>query len=101
MTLLGRYLGSLSLEPLLGKTLLIATLLGCLDAMLVVACGLAHRDPFVLPTQPALKDASAAVRRGFARGQGSDHFALFHAFCAWQHARTVVRRAGGCKGARM
>jgi HrpA-like RNA helicase len=93
ITLLGKYLGSLSLEPLLGKTLLIATLLGCLDAMLVVSCSLAHRDPFVLPTNPALRDASAKARSKFAGDHNSDHIMLFQAFCAWEHAKSQVTQS--------
>lgn len=44
--------------------------------LVFIAC----RDPFVLPTQPSLRNASRASRRSFAAGSYSDHMAMLRAF---------------------
>lgn len=96
ITLLGKYLGSLSIEPLLGKMLLVSSLLGCLDPMLIVSCTMAYRDPFVLPTNASLRAASSVIKKNFARGHPSDHFALIHAFHDWRQARESNRSFRWC-----
>ncbi|XP_069787051.1 3'-5' RNA helicase YTHDC2 isoform X3 [Narcine bancroftii] len=88
LTELGYHLADLPVEPHLGKMVLCAVVLKCLDPILTIACTLAYRDPFVLPVQPSLKRASMLCRKRFAAGTFSDHMALLRAFQAWQKARS-------------
>ncbi|KAJ8338689.1 hypothetical protein SKAU_G00354750 [Synaphobranchus kaupii] len=88
LTELGYHLADLPVEPHLGKMVLCAVVLKCLDPILTIACTLAHRDPFVLPAQAAQRRAALLCRRRFTAGTFSDHMALLRAFQAWQKARS-------------
>ncbi|KAJ0012741.1 hypothetical protein NQD34_017075 [Periophthalmus magnuspinnatus] len=88
LTDLGYHLADLPVEPHLGKMVLCAVVLKCLDPILTIACTLAYRDPFVLPTQGSQKRAALLCRKRFTSGTFSDHMALLRAFQAWQKARS-------------
>ncbi|XP_011312776.1 probable ATP-dependent RNA helicase YTHDC2 [Fopius arisanus] len=88
LTELGTHLLDLPVEPRLGKMLLYAVVLKCLDPILTIVCSLAYKDPFFLPSQPSQKRAATAVRKTFAGGSYSDHMAVLRAFQFWQHARS-------------
>ncbi|XP_035383082.1 3'-5' RNA helicase YTHDC2 isoform X1 [Electrophorus electricus] len=87
LTELGYHLADMPVEPHLGKMVLCAVVLKCLDPILTIACTLAYRDPFVLPAQASQKRAAMLCRRRFAANTFSDHMALLRAFQAWQKAR--------------
>ncbi|KAM9367474.1 3'-5' RNA helicase YTHDC2 [Phaethornis superciliosus] len=88
LTELGYHLTELPVEPHLGKMVLCAVVLKCLDPILTIACTLAYRDPFVLPTLASQKRAAMLCRKRFTAGASSDHMALLRAFQAWQKARS-------------
>ncbi|XP_041811123.1 3'-5' RNA helicase YTHDC2-like [Chelmon rostratus] len=88
LTELGCHLADLPVEPHLGKMVLCAVVLKCLDPILTIACSLAYRDPFILPAQASQKRAALHCRKGFASSSFSDHMALLRAFQAWQKARS-------------
>ncbi|XP_074473095.1 3'-5' RNA helicase YTHDC2 isoform X3 [Sebastes fasciatus] len=88
LTDLGYHLADLPVEPHLGKMVLCAVVLKCLDPILTIACTLAYRDPFVLPAQGAQKRAALHYRKRFTCSTFSDHMALLRAFQAWQKARS-------------
>ncbi|XP_015222321.2 3'-5' RNA helicase YTHDC2 isoform X1 [Lepisosteus oculatus] len=88
LTELGYHLADLPVEPHLGKMVLCAVVLRCLDPILTIACTLAYRDPFVLPVQAAQKRAAMLCRKRFTAGTFSDHMAFLRAFQAWQKARS-------------
>ncbi|XP_074669561.1 3'-5' RNA helicase YTHDC2 isoform X2 [Strix aluco] len=88
LTELGYHLTELPVEPHLGKMVLCAVVLKCLDPILTIACTLAYRDPFVLPTLASQKRAAMLCRKRFTAGTFSDHMALLRAFQAWQKARS-------------
>ncbi|XP_056099939.1 3'-5' RNA helicase YTHDC2 [Rhinichthys klamathensis goyatoka] len=88
LTELGFHLADLPVEPHLGKMVLCAVVLKCLDPILTIACTLAHRDPFVLPAQAAQKRGAMLCRKRFTANTFSDHMALLRAFQAWQKARS-------------
>ncbi|XP_066459173.1 3'-5' RNA helicase YTHDC2 isoform X2 [Eleutherodactylus coqui] len=88
LTELGHHLADLPVEPHLGKMVLCSVVLKCLDPILTIACTLAYRDPFVLPTQASQKRAAMLCRKRFTAGTFSDHMALLRAFQAWQKARS-------------
>ncbi len=54
------------------------------------------RDPFLLPTAPALKRVAKQSRRRFAAGTHSDHMALLRAFQSWQKARVEGSERAFC-----
>ncbi|KAK3929267.1 3'-5' RNA helicase YTHDC2 [Frankliniella fusca] len=97
LTELGHHLLDLPIEPRLGKMLLNAILLKCLDPVLTIVCTLAYKDPFVLPTQPSLKSAVRLSRRNFSAGTFSDHMAMLRAFQAWQSSRSNGREVSFCQ----
>uniref|UniRef100_A0A1A7XDF5 RNA helicase n=1 Tax=Iconisemion striatum TaxID=60296 RepID=A0A1A7XDF5_9TELE len=88
LTDLGYHLADLPVEPHLGKMVLCAVMLKCLDPILTIACTLAYRDPFVLPTDGSQKRAALESRKRFTSNSFSDHMALLRAFQAWQKARS-------------
>ncbi|XP_071321926.1 3'-5' RNA helicase YTHDC2 isoform X2 [Trachinotus anak] len=88
LTDLGYHLADLPVEPHLGKMVLSAVVLKCLDPILTIACTLAYRDPFVLPAQGSQKRAALHCRKRFTSSSFSDHMALLRAFQAWQKAHS-------------
>lgn len=87
LTELGYHLTELPVEPHLGKMVLYAVVLKCLDPVLTIACALACQDPFVLPTLASQKRAAMLCRKRFAAGTFSDHMALLRAFQVGFHFR--------------
>lgn len=80
LTELGYHLADLPVEPHLGKMVLCAVVLKCLDPILTITCMLSYREPFVLPAQASQKRAAMLCRRCFAANTFSDHMALLRAF---------------------
>uniref|UniRef100_A0ABD2WY70 RNA helicase n=1 Tax=Trichogramma kaykai TaxID=54128 RepID=A0ABD2WY70_9HYME len=87
VTELGCHLLDLPIEPRLGKMLLYAVVLKCLDPILTIACSLAYKDPFIIPISSSQKQAALSARKEFAASSYSDHMALLRAFQVWQNAR--------------
>lgn len=80
LTDLGFHLADLPVEPHLGKMVLAAVVLKCLDPILTISCSLAYRDPFVLPSQSSQKRAALSSRKHFTSNSFSDHMAFLRAF---------------------
>lgn len=80
LTDLGYHLADLPVEPHLGKMVMCAVVLKCLDPILTIACTLAYRDPFILPAQGSQKKAALDCRKSFTSSSFSDHMALLRAF---------------------
>ncbi|KAH0950534.1 hypothetical protein HN011_001845 [Eciton burchellii] len=97
LTELGSHLLDLPIEPRLGKMLLYAVVLKCLDPILTIVCSLAYKDPFILPSQPSQKRALAAARKKFATGTYSDHMVVLRAFQSWQNARATGKERAFCE----
>ncbi|XP_076620145.1 3'-5' RNA helicase YTHDC2 [Colletes latitarsis] len=97
LTELGSHLLDLPVEPRLGKMLLYAVVLKCLDPVLTIVCSLAYKDPFVLPSQPSQKRAATAARKRFATNAYSDHMAVLRAFQGWQNARASGKERIFCE----
>ncbi|XP_022862842.1 DExH-box ATP-dependent RNA helicase DExH5, mitochondrial-like isoform X2 [Olea europaea var. sylvestris] len=83
LTVLGRYLTMLPMEPKLGKMLILGAILNCLDPMLSVVAALSVRDPFLAPMDK--KELAEAAKAQFSRDY-SDHLALVRAFEGWKVA---------------
>ncbi|XP_071858934.1 3'-5' RNA helicase YTHDC2 isoform X1 [Bombus fervidus] len=97
LTELGSHLLDLPIEPRLGKMLLYAVVLKCLDPVLTIVCSLAYKDPFILPLQPSQKRAATAARKRFATNTYSDHMAVLRAFQGWQNARASGKERTFCE----
>lgn len=84
LTPLGEHLAMLPVDPRLGKMLLYAVMLQCLDPILTIAASLGFRNPFTL----ALLEKSAADRAKleFAASRVSDHDAFLAAYNGWRAA---------------
>ncbi|XP_024989682.1 DExH-box ATP-dependent RNA helicase DExH5, mitochondrial isoform X1 [Cynara cardunculus var. scolymus] len=83
LTVLGRYLTMLPVEPKLGKMLILGAILYCLDPILTVVAGLSVRDPFLAPLDK--KDLAEAAKAQFSCDY-SDHLALVRAYEGWKVA---------------
>ncbi|KAJ6891046.1 ATP-dependent RNA helicase DHX36 isoform X2 [Populus alba x Populus x berolinensis] len=83
LTVLGRYLTMLPVEPKLGKMLVLGAILNCLDPVLTVVAGLSVRDPFLMPLDK--KDLAEAAKSQFSSDY-SDHLALVRAYEGWKDA---------------
>ncbi|XP_063956231.1 3'-5' RNA helicase YTHDC2-like isoform X1 [Lytechinus pictus] len=88
LTELGCHLADLPVDPRLGKMVLYAIVLKCLDPVLTIVCALAYKDPFVLPSHPSQKRGAMQIRKKYSSNTFSDHMALLRAFQSWQRARS-------------
>ncbi|KAH9259064.1 hypothetical protein BASA81_002684 [Batrachochytrium salamandrivorans] len=76
LTGLGRILSTLPLEPKLGKMLLMACFLECLDSALTLAVSSGFRDPFVLDSQGTRNAGKAFLAKSIPQLGSSDHVAM-------------------------
>ncbi|KAJ4709838.1 putative ATP-dependent RNA helicase [Melia azedarach] len=83
LTVLGKYLAMLPMEPKLGKMLILGAIFNCLEPVLTIVAGLSVRDPFLAPMDK--KDLAEAAKSQFSRDY-SDHLALVRAFEGWKVA---------------
>nr|XP_027191476.1 DExH-box ATP-dependent RNA helicase DExH3 isoform X2 [Cicer arietinum] len=90
LTVLGRKLSVLPVEPKLGKMLILGAIFDCLDPILTVVAGLSVRDPFVMPADK--KGLAESVKAQFAARDYSDHLALVRAYDGWKDAE--AQKAG-------
>lgn len=89
VTDLGRLLLELPVETRLGKMLLTATVLRCLDPVLTIVCSLSHRTPFVLPAEVDEKKLASTRKLELAAGTLSDHMVMLQAYNLWQAAKKM------------
>ncbi|KAK9844162.1 hypothetical protein WJX81_006552 [Elliptochloris bilobata] len=90
LTPLGVHLAALPVDVRVGKMLVHAAILGCLDPILTVAAAISSRSPFVSPLER--REAADVAKRSFAREQ-SDHLAVLAAYQDWREARADGRAA--------
>ncbi|CAK7349655.1 unnamed protein product [Dovyalis caffra] len=84
LTVLGRHLSVLPVEPKLGKMLILGAIFNCLDPIMTVVAGLSFRDPFLMPYDK--KDLAESAKAHFAGRDYSDHLALIRAYNGWKDA---------------
>lgn len=82
----------LPIDPRLGKMVLVAIVLKCLDPVLTIACCLACEDPFILPANP--DERKSALRRKYelVADNLSDHLALLRAYHLWEKANDEFKK---------
>ncbi|XP_038221277.1 3'-5' RNA helicase YTHDC2-like [Zerene cesonia] len=88
LTEIGQHLLDLTVEPKLGKMLLYACVMKCLDPILTIVCSLSNKEPFQISMNPENRKKGSLARKEFASESYSDHMALLRAFQAWQIARS-------------
>ncbi|XVF12264.1 hypothetical protein REPUB_Repub08aG0100600 [Reevesia pubescens] len=84
LTVLGRNLSMLPVEPKLGKMLILGAILNCLDPIMTVVAGLSVRDPFLMPFDK--KDLAESAKTQFSGQEYSDHIAIVRAYEGWKKA---------------
>lgn len=96
VTELGTLLVDLPVDVQLGKALLYAVLLKCLDPVLTIVSALSVKDPFVLP---GLDTESTArhTRNNFSCESFSDHMILLRVFQLWNESRSLKRDRQFCR----
>ncbi len=96
LTPLGHALLNMPIAPQMGKTILMAIMLGVLHPVLTIACTMAYRPPFALPTKASQRPAADSARARFAAGSGSDQMAMLGAYNGFKAAH----RSGGMGNAK-
>ncbi|CAM8924155.1 unnamed protein product [Rhodiola kirilowii] len=84
LTVLGRHLSMLPVEPKLGKMLILGAIFNCLDPVLTVVAGLSSRDPFLMPYDR--RDLAERAKSQFVARGYSDHLAVIRAYEGWKDA---------------
>ncbi|XP_077219815.1 DExH-box ATP-dependent RNA helicase DExH3-like [Tasmannia lanceolata] len=84
LSVLGRHLSMLPVEPKLGKMLILGTIFNCLDPILTIVAGLSVRDPFLMPYDK--KDLAESAKSQFTARDYSDHLTLVRAYDGWKDA---------------
>ncbi|KAF2302260.1 hypothetical protein GH714_033906 [Hevea brasiliensis] len=84
LTVLGRHLSVLPVEPKLGKMLILGAIFNCLDPVMTIVAGLSVRDPFLMPFDK--KDLAESAKAQFSARDYSDHLALVRAYDGWRDA---------------
>lgn len=83
ITPLGRHLARIPLDVHMGKFLLVATLLKCLDPALTIAAALNSKSPFVAPFG---REAEADAAKASFKAGHSDFLTIANAFNSWRSA---------------
>ncbi|EXB30259.1 putative ATP-dependent RNA helicase DHX36 [Morus notabilis] len=84
LTVLGRYVSMLPVEPKLGKMLILGAIFNCLDPIMTVVASLSLRDPFV--TSFDRRREADTAKAQFAADDCSDHLAFLRAYEGWRDA---------------
>ncbi|KAL3690222.1 hypothetical protein R1sor_016531 [Riccia sorocarpa] len=91
LTPLGHHLARMPVDARVGKMLLFACILRCLDPILTIASALSGRSPFMSPQDK--RDEAAAAKLRFALGSKSDHMTVVAAYNGWLSAKREGRSA--------
>ncbi|KAJ1088168.1 hypothetical protein NDU88_001327 [Pleurodeles waltl] len=91
LTPLGFHLARLPVEPHIGKMILFAALLCCLDPVLTIAASLSFKDPFVIPL--GKEKVADSKRKELSKNTKSDHLTVVNAFEGWEDAKEHSSRA--------
>ncbi|ROV93215.1 hypothetical protein VMCG_08696 [Cytospora schulzeri] len=79
LTALGNLLASMPVHPALGKMIVLGIMFKCLDPVLVIGAAAEERGLFIMA--PDIKASSLRTKAEFAGETGSDHLAMYNAFC--------------------
>lgn len=82
ITRLGVHLADLPVDAQLGKCIIYAILLQCVDPIVTIVSALSVKDPFNLPMGDEGRRIQA-IKMNFARGSFSDHVMLLNTYNEW------------------
>ena len=84
---LGWHLSRMPVDAKLGRMLIYAAVLGCLDPVLTIAATMSSRSPFLLPFDK--RDQANRAKRSFSKPRDkSDHILAVRAYDAWVQAKS-------------
>lgn len=83
ITHLGVHLANMPVECQLGKSIMYAVLMKCLDPVITIASAQSVGDPFSLPVSKN-SVSFADIKAEFSDGSLSDHYMLYNAFNQWR-----------------
>ena len=78
ITQLGRLLATFPLEPHLGKMVMYAVMMGCVDPILIIVAGQSVKNPFLSPANN--RQAAKEARRNLSGDVCSDHLTLVRTY---------------------
>lgn len=86
ITHLGVHLANMPVDCQLGKSIMYAVLMQCLDPVITIISAQSVKDPFLLPVG---EDAAAiiAIKKEFSDNSLSDHYMLLNAFNQWRNKK--------------
>lgn len=90
ITYLGIHLANMPVDCQLGKCILYAVLLKCLDPVVTIVSALSVKDPFLLPVGEEAKKV-IQIKKTFSDNSLSDHYMLLNAFKQWKNAKNKGR----------
>ncbi|KAK7463169.1 hypothetical protein BaRGS_00038228, partial [Batillaria attramentaria] len=90
LTPLGHHLASLPVNVRIGKMLIYAAILGCLEPVAVIAAAMTDKSPFVVPLSRREEANAAKLALSTA---ASDHLTLYRAYKGWCLARSQSHSA--------
>ncbi|KAL8581805.1 hypothetical protein ACOMHN_010179 [Nucella lapillus] len=90
LTPLGHHLAALPVNVRVGKMLVYAAILGCLEPVAVIAAAMTDKSPFVVPL--SRRDEANAAKLSLSVA-ASDHLTVFRAYLGWTQARSQGRGA--------
>lgn len=99
-TELGRLLVDIPVDVQLGKALLYAVVLRCLDPVLTIVSSLSVKDPFVLPMggdSGGGESHAKTLRRQLADGSCSDHMTLLRVYQQWNESKSAGYERQFCR----
>jgi HrpA-like RNA helicase len=79
LTVIGKAISALPMDPKLGRAILIGCIFGCGPSLVTIATAMGYRDPFILPVSEQAREQCNAVKRQFAEGIPSDQICLLRA----------------------
>lgn len=89
VTPLGVRLVDIPVDIHLGKALIYAVILRCLDPVVTIVSALAYRDPWKDPINYCHERKIKDSRIKFSEGLYSDHLGLLRVFQQWQNERSI------------
>lgn len=96
LTQLGVILADLPVDAKLGKVLIYAIILKCIDPVLTIVSVLSVKDPFILPNQISERGKALEAKKRLSEDSLSDHMTLLRAFQKWIDNKSCKREKYFC-----
>lgn len=87
ITHLGIHLAYMPVSCQLGKTVIYAVVMKCLDPVITIVSALSVKDPFLISVNEKEADIAFNVKKEFSDDSLSDHYMLLNAFNSWRKSK--------------